>query len=620
MPQVVPSGHEQDASVDIVNDNPWAPYAHPGYYDQPLLPPPPSPSHTHQAQSPVPTASSSSSSSTVPPTVAPPSLPPPGTLHHNLFPASTQAEGRNPFPNIAEPVTAPAAIQFQGAEGVNISGHPQFTNIGLNIGNLTTVNHYGRVHGLKDLQEFVSFAALHDSAEQDPDRRCHPGTRENVLSRLRDWFDNPMQLSVSAGFTERGVAATFFFYRSDPIRNDGNRLFPTLAWQLAFSIPATKNFIIHALDKTPHLPRKDVETQFEQLVAHPFHPTNIASQLSEPAPVVIIDGLDEFKDSLVPLRFLFCSRSEALIEEVLDQFKDFTLHIDLAPLKNTNRDIEKYLVDQFSDIASKRGLAPTWPGPEIIEELVFKFSGFSLFAAAVIRYISDEDCDPQEQLDIVRNLKPHGKMSPFVLLDELYLGILKRQRDQDFLKTFLALLIGRSSINEGDLHEDDAMLMNISEQDLLIKLQTMRSLLKLRPFIDVYHEAFLDFLQDSSRSGQYYNVSKAIKDPDYHGNSHFAPKFVSLFRPTSIAIQLPPQDWEEILHPLEKAHYDLSRKLNRGYCDQCRLFQVTENLLSHLNSIRESASGQRDFSMNFGRLSFGPAAAVGLLLTAFAQR
>ncbi|KAM6498027.1 hypothetical protein JOM56_005975 [Amanita muscaria] len=476
-----------------------------------------------------------------------------------------QAECRNTFPNIAEPVTFPVATQFQGAQGFNISGHPRFTNIG---GNVT--NNYGGTHGasfymlhrlfdltklqgLEKMEKFVSFAALHDSAEQDPTRRCHPGTRRNVLNRLRDWFDNPnatepicwlhgpagagksaIAQTIAHEYTKRGVAATFFFYRSDAERNDGNRLFPTLAWQLAFSVPAIKDFIIHALDNTPHLPRKDVETQFEHLVAYPFEPTNnIASQMPQLAPVVIIDGVDEcsdeqlqrrilaiignaVKDCSVPLHFLICSRPEALIEEVLDQFKDFTLRIDLATLDDSNRDVEKYLVDQFSVIRSKRGLATTWPGPEIIEEFVFKSSGNFILVATVMRYISDEDCDPEEQLDIVRNLKPRGKMSPFALLDELYLEILKQQRDQDFLKTFLALLVGRSSIKADNLHEDDATLMSVSEKNLHMKLRRMRSLLKFEPFIVVHHKSFLDFLQDPSRSGQYY-VSEQSGQKQYLG-------------------------------------------------------------------------------------------------------
>ncbi|KAM6499243.1 hypothetical protein JOM56_004751, partial [Amanita muscaria] len=130
-----------------------------------------------------------------------------------------------------------------------------------------------------------------------------------------------------------------------------------------------------------------------------------------------------------------------------------------------------------------------------------------IFPSLVIRFISDEDCDPQVLLNIVRNLTPRGKMSPFALLDELFLEILKRQRDQDFLQIFLALLVGRISIEQDNLHEDDATLMNVSEKDLHIRLRRMRSLLKFESFIDVYHKSFLDFLQDPSRSGQYH-VSK----------------------------------------------------------------------------------------------------------------
>ncbi|KAM6499326.1 hypothetical protein JOM56_004834 [Amanita muscaria] len=128
-----------------------------------------------------------------------------GKPHRNSL--SMQAEGRNATPTSAEPAAVPVAAQLQGAHGVNISGNTRFMNIGMNTGNLTTVYNYGGIHGvsfsvlhrffdltglqgLEKLERFVSFAALHDSAEQDPDRRCHPGTRNTVLRQLRDWFDN----------------------------------------------------------------------------------------------------------------------------------------------------------------------------------------------------------------------------------------------------------------------------------------------------------------------------------------------------------------------------------------------------------------------------------------------
>ncbi|KIL57503.1 hypothetical protein M378DRAFT_171695 [Amanita muscaria Koide BX008] len=554
---------------------------------------------------------------------------------------SMQAGGRNQFPNIAEPATLSVATQLEGAQGFTISGQSILTNIGTNTGvhNVTTVNHYGGTHGLENLKESVSFAALDDSSAQDPDRRCHPGTRENVLMRLRYWIDNPnttdsifwlhgpagagksaIAQTIAHEYNQRGVAATFFFFRSDAARNDGNRLFPTIAWQLAFSIPATKEFIVHALDTTPHLPTKGVQTQFKQLIAHPFHAMNhIATQMLHP--VVIIDGVDEcfneqlqrrfltaigneVKDRRVPLRFLICSRPELLIEETLDKFQDFTLRIDLATLDDSHPDIEKYLVDQFSDIAFKQGLGPIWPGQEIIEDIVFKSSGNFILASTLIRFIGDEDYSAVSQLDIVRKLKPHGSMSPFAILDELYLEILKQQRDQDFLKTFLALFIGRTSLELSNLHEDDAMLMNVSEIELHIKLRRMRSLLKFKPFIDIYHKSFLDFLQDSSRSGQYCvsngpkrylelivnsvvrHASMAIEEPDCHGTCRSSPKFKDIVKDYPPKIVLPVEDWQEALKPL----IDLQDKLLKTSKPRpCCVTQIVRDLQLHMVILQRSS-------------------------------
>ncbi|KAM6499339.1 hypothetical protein JOM56_004847 [Amanita muscaria] len=507
--------------------------------------------------------------------------------------ASIQAEGRNTIPTSAEPAAIPVATQLQGAHNVNMSGNPTLMNIGTNTGNLTTVNNYGGIHGLEKLERFVSFAALHDSAEQDPDRRCHPGTRETVLGQLRGWFHNSnatnpiIWLHGPAGVGKSAIAQTI----ADEYKKRGD-------------------FIVHALNETPHLPTKRAETQFEELVAHPFHAMNhIATQMLHPAPVVIIDGVDECfdellqrrfltvigdaaKDTRIPLRFIIVSRPEALIEETLNKFKDFTVSIDLAKLDDSNRDIQKYLEDKFSEIVSSRDLDPTWPGQGTIEEIVSRSSGSFIFASLVIRFLSDEDCDPQFLLNIVLNLAPRGNMTPFALLDELYLEILKRQRDQDFLKTFLALLLGRSSIKQDDLHKDDAILMNISEKDLHIRLRRMRSLLKFEPFIDVHHKSFLDFLQDPSRSGQYY-VSKeggqkrylelivdsvvrhVFEQPNRHGTCRSSPVFKSIVTYPPMIV-LPVEDWQEALKPLQ------DKLLKTPKLQSCRVTQVMRELLLHL--------------------------------------
>ncbi|KAM6502514.1 hypothetical protein JOM56_002491, partial [Amanita muscaria] len=134
-----------------------------------------------------------------------------------------------------------------------------------------------------------------------------------------------------------------------------------------------------------------------------------------------------------------------------------------------------------------------------------------IFASVVIKVVGDEDSMPEDQLAIILNLKPPEGVSPFAVLDELYLEILRRQRHQDFLKTFLALLVGRTALSDSELHEDDAKLMNVSEKELHTKLRRMRALLKFVPHIDVHHQSFLDFLNQSSRSGGYYVSKQAGK-------------------------------------------------------------------------------------------------------------
>ncbi|KIL68793.1 hypothetical protein M378DRAFT_829379 [Amanita muscaria Koide BX008] len=125
------------------------------------------------------------------------------------------------------------------------------------------------------MEKYVSFTAQFDSSAQDPERICHPGTRQNVLKRMKDWIDDPSSTEsifwvhgpVGAGKSaiaqtiaqscgRQKVPATFFFFRSDSGRNDGNKLFTTLAYQLAFSIPAIKDHIAQSLHERPDLPTK----------------------------------------------------------------------------------------------------------------------------------------------------------------------------------------------------------------------------------------------------------------------------------------------------------------------------------------------------------------------------
>ncbi|KIL57820.1 hypothetical protein M378DRAFT_359564 [Amanita muscaria Koide BX008] len=143
------------------------------------------------------------------------------------------------------------------------------------------------------------------------------------------------------------------------------------------------------------------------------------------------------------------------------------------------------------------------------------------------------------------------------------------------------------------------MLMNVSEKDLHIRLRRMRSLLQFKPFIQVYHKSFLDFLQDPSRSSQYHvskegglkrylelivdsvvrHVSTAIEQPNCHRTCASSPVFKSIVMDYPPMIVLPVEDWQEALKPL----LDLQNQLLKTSKPRsCRVTQVMRDLLLHL--------------------------------------
>ncbi|KAM6503914.1 hypothetical protein JOM56_000857 [Amanita muscaria] len=67
----------------------------------------------------------------------------------------------------------------------SISGSARIVNIGQQHNRSSTSQ------DLEKLDKTISFSAFHDSSAQDPERRCHPDTREGVLDQIRDWANDP---------------------------------------------------------------------------------------------------------------------------------------------------------------------------------------------------------------------------------------------------------------------------------------------------------------------------------------------------------------------------------------------------------------------------------------------
>ena len=84
------------------------------------------------------------------------------------------------------------------------------------------------------------------------------------------------------------LATKFFFFRGAGRRSSITHFISTLAYNLAFSVPATRPYIESALQKDHHIVYRSVDHHFRTLVADP-----IRSVIMPPLPmVVVVDALD----------------------------------------------------------------------------------------------------------------------------------------------------------------------------------------------------------------------------------------------------------------------------------------------------------------------------------------
>ncbi|KAJ7241590.1 hypothetical protein C8J57DRAFT_1084904, partial [Mycena rebaudengoi] len=214
-----------------------------------------------------------------------------------------------------------------------------------------------------------------------PQPKCHPETRTKMLGVLESWTRGfgperhwnierrILWLNGPAGAGKSAVAqslclqleanghlgASFFFKRGNASRGNGNKLFPTIAYQLALHLPQLRGAIAQVVEKDPSIVDRSLSVQVERLIIEPCQMH--LSGRRQPVPV-IIDGLDEctglqiqqeilqsinkiLHDGSVDLRFLIASRPEAHIQEI---FADTLSKLHLGfPIDQSLDDVRKFL-------------------------------------------------------------------------------------------------------------------------------------------------------------------------------------------------------------------------------------------------------------------------------------
>ncbi|KAG7412793.1 Vegetative incompatibility protein HET-E-1 [Fusarium oxysporum f. sp. rapae] len=302
----------------------------------------------------------------------------------------------------------------------------------------------------------VAHGASFDSHAEEHHPTCLPDTREELLKEIDGWIDDPksktifwlngmagtgkstISRTVARARAKRGdLGASFFFKRGEVDRDNLNKLMPTLAYQLALSMPEVSFFIKKALDANSAVIGDFVKEQFEKLIQEPL--SKAAATATTPSSVVmVINALDEcdqeadirllinifsLAKTLRPrFRVFLTSRPELPIRlgfsEVQGSYQDLVLH-DI-PAQVVEHGIIVFLDDKFKKIrhdfnmtvGDERKLPQDWPGCPIVQSLARMAVPLFIFAATVCRFIGDRKRDsPPMQLHKVLDYEIKGHVS-----------------------------------------------------------------------------------------------------------------------------------------------------------------------------------------------------------------
>ena len=430
----------------------------------------------------------------------------------------------------------------------------------LSVGILIQSNLSGIGLGLDLLEKHIARNAFHKSAQRAEAPRCHPETRQAIQEKIMEWVNKKPEnfgllvlwLYGPAGAGKSAIAqtiaelceklgllaASFFFSRTTEGCNDSSRLVPTLVWQLIHLIPEIREAVLASLERDSTILSHTPEAQMKALIIDPLNNVSKEELLKHPR-FVIIDGLDEclptnsqikerlpaksqldilkiVLDSLqqlnTPLYFLIASRPNREIQEKFTSFplKFFTYPLSLEDDLQSTNDIRSFLTSSFNDMRRQNVYLPrSWPREADITTLVEKASGQFIYADTVIRYVQGHH-GHEDRLKTVLSLRPsHTKDSPFTMLDALLHQIFQSVRQDDLEKVMevLGALIFIKSFPFQKLSHLEPFF-DYRPRELVSVLGDILSLVYVPEnedgSIKIYHASLPDFLQDRSRSKDFY--------------------------------------------------------------------------------------------------------------------
>ena len=373
---------------------------------------------------------------------------------------------------------------------------------------------------------------------------CLEGTRKEVLRDIKHWLTNKRgqrvfwlnglagtgkstiaQTFADTTFADGKLGASFFCSRDFEDRSNLQRIFPTLAFQLACYYPRFRKELLRVLKKHPNAGQESLCSQMEKLIVGPLKVARIST-------LIIIDALDECKDGepasailsilsryvdkIPGVKFFITGRPEPRIrsgfrlESLVPITEVFKLH-EVKP-EAVDKDIQLFFQTQLVNLSSGRSdfdLTEDWPSPLDVRILCRKAAGFFIYASTVVKFIASESDPPAERLALITSLPESTVEEGRSGVDQLYAKVLQQafshihadnhQRYLHFQTVVGTVLLLSDPLSIHGLSE----LMGCSTQRIRSTVRSLHSLLLVpenpEDPIRTFHKSFPDFLMDPDR-------------------------------------------------------------------------------------------------------------------------
>jgi len=331
-------------------------------------------------------------------------------------------------------------------------------------------------------------------------------------------------------FADDRLGASFFCSRDFQDRRNLELIFPTLAIQLARKYTKFRSILVPLIQADPEIAHESLYNQMEKLIVQPLKESSIST-------VIVIDALDECEDeepasailsvlgrlaSGIPqVKFFLTGRPEPQISKgfrlpLVAKITDiFLLHE--VKLSQVDSDIQLFFTSSFLELVSYTDGLDDWPTRGQLGHLCKRAAGLFVYAAATVKFISDNKKNPKERLDVLLQSKKIGAREG-KSLDSLYTSILQEafgndlEDDPKIHSVLGAVILAINPLSPSTI----ALLLCFHVDDVFPFLSSVNSLLILQGVnhpVRPFHKSFPDFITDPTRcTNQRFHISP----PDHH--------------------------------------------------------------------------------------------------------